>query len=78
MIKNLIVPLKAKLLMLGAVIYLVSPIDLIPDLLVGPGILDDALVVPGLFILAFRAIMETTRTKQPIPVPVNRRNYEDR
>ncbi len=79
MIKNLIVPLKAKLLMLGAVVYLVSPIDLIPDLLVGPGILDDALVVPGLFILAFRAVMEATRKKQQsTPVPVPRRNYTDR
>ena len=31
MTKNLIVPLKAKLMMIGALVYLISPIDLIPD-----------------------------------------------
>ena len=28
-------------MMLGALVYLISPVDLIPDLLVGPGLLDE-------------------------------------
>ena len=57
MIKNLVVPFKAKLMMLGAIVYLISPIDLIPDLLIGPGLLDDALVVPGLILFAIAALI---------------------
>ncbi|MEO7453348.1 MAG: DUF1232 domain-containing protein [Fimbriimonadales bacterium] len=76
MIRNLIVPLKAKLMMLGALVYLVSPIDLIPDLLIGPGLLDDALVVPGLLLLAGRAIFEATARKRAAP-PLQRINHND-
>lgn len=60
-----VVPLKAKLLLLGAAAYLVSPIDLIPDLLVGPGVLDDAVAVPGMVLLAMRAIVLATRRQLP-------------
>jgi uncharacterized membrane protein YkvA (DUF1232 family) len=63
-------------MMLGAVVYLVSPIDLIPDLLVGPGMLDDALVVPGLFFLAIRAIMDATN-RQKATAPIRRVNHND-
>jgi uncharacterized membrane protein YkvA (DUF1232 family) len=55
-----VVPFKAKLLMLGALVYLVSPIDLIPDVLVGPGVLDDAIVVPGMVIFAMKYIIQST------------------
>jgi uncharacterized membrane protein YkvA (DUF1232 family) len=58
--------------MLGALLYLVSPIDLIPDLLVGPGILDDAVVVPGMFILAMKSIMDATRKPARAIVRPNR------
>lgn len=74
MTKNLIVPLKAKLLMLGAAAYLVSPIDLIPDVLVGPGILDDALVVPGMLLLALKAIYEAARRPAKIRSAALRRD----
>ena len=75
MTKNFIVPLKAKLMMLGALVYLISPIDLIPDLLVGPGLLDDALVVPGLLMMAFKAIYEASKRT---PAPIRRANHSDR
>jgi uncharacterized membrane protein YkvA (DUF1232 family) len=73
----MVVPFKAKLMMLGAVAYLVSPIDLIPDLLVGPGILDDALVVPGLFLLAMRSIFEASRKQPASAKAVKRTNYRE-
>lgn len=59
--------------MLGAVVYLISPIDLIPDVLVGPGVLDDAIVVPGMLMLALKAIVEAGRKAKLTPA-VRRRD----
>jgi uncharacterized membrane protein YkvA (DUF1232 family) len=39
------VPILYKLIPVAALIYLISPIDVIPDVLLGPGQLDDAAVV---------------------------------
>lgn len=39
------VPLKRKLLLVGLIAYLVSPIDIIPDFIPGLGQMDDILVV---------------------------------
>ena len=39
-------PLWLKAAMVGVVLYLVSPIDLIPDVLLGFGIIDDLVLVP--------------------------------
>ena len=78
MIKNLVVPFKAKLMMLGAIVYLISPIDLIPDLLIGPGMLDDALVVPGLLMFALKAVMAASAQRPAsAQAPVKRSNYSD-
>lgn len=58
--------------MIGAAIYLISPIDLIPDVLVGPGVLDDAIVVPGMLMLALKAIIEAGRRGAVRPAVVRR------
>ncbi len=39
------VPLLYKLIPVAALLYLISPIDVIPDVLLGPGQLDDAAVI---------------------------------
>lgn len=39
------VPLLYKLIPVAALLYFISPIDLIPDLIIGPGQLDDAAVI---------------------------------
>jgi uncharacterized membrane protein YkvA (DUF1232 family) len=39
------VPLLYKLIPVAALLYFISPIDIIPDVLLGPGQLDDAAVV---------------------------------
>jgi len=39
-------PLWLKAAMIGVVLYLVSPIDLIPDILLGFGFIDDLILVP--------------------------------
>ncbi|HET7774375.1 MAG TPA: YkvA family protein, partial [Burkholderiaceae bacterium] len=49
-------PKRAKLAMLAAFGYLVMPIDLIPDLFVGLGWIDDLAVVSGLLALAYKLI----------------------
>jgi uncharacterized membrane protein YkvA (DUF1232 family) len=58
--------------MLGALVYLISPIDLIPDILVGPGILDDAIVVPGMLMLALKAIINAGRQAKHTPAALRR------
>lgn len=47
------VPIFPKLILLGAAIYVISPVDLIPDLILGLGQLDDlgvALLAVGVFL----------------------------
>lgn len=47
-------PLRVKILVFLALLYLLDPIDLIPDVIPVVGYLDDLLIVPLLFHLAFR------------------------
>ncbi len=47
-------PLRIKILVFLALLYLVDPIDLIPDMIPVFGYLDDLLIVPLLLHLAFR------------------------
>jgi uncharacterized membrane protein YkvA (DUF1232 family) len=49
-------PKRAKLAMLAAFGYLVMPLDIIPDIFVGLGWLDDLAVVSGLLALAYKLI----------------------
>ncbi len=49
-------PRAAKLLALAAGLYAISPIDLVPDVLVGIGWLDDLLVVPTVMAVAARFV----------------------
>ncbi len=49
-------PWKAKLILAAALVYLVSPYDLVPDWLLGLGIIDDFAVVTFLVWLALRLI----------------------
>ena len=49
-------PLPGKLLLGSAVGYLMLPIDIIPDFIPFIGFLDDVVIVPLLFYIAFRAI----------------------
>jgi uncharacterized membrane protein YkvA (DUF1232 family) len=52
-IKDNRTPFFAKLVALTALIYLISPIDLIPDFIPFVGYLDDLIIVPALLHLAF-------------------------
>ena len=55
------VALKSKLLLLAGVIYLISPVDLLPDVLVGLGWLDDLIIVPFLGWLSYRSLPVTVQ-----------------
>jgi uncharacterized membrane protein YkvA (DUF1232 family) len=50
------VTLKSKLLLLAGLIYLISPVDLLPDVLLGLGWLDDLVIVPFLGWLSYRSL----------------------
>jgi len=50
------VALKSKLLLLTGLVYLVSPVDFLPDVLVGIGWLDDLVIVPLLGWLSYRSL----------------------
>jgi len=54
--KDPLTPLPARIVILCAVAYAVSPIDLIPDFIPVLGMLDDLLVLPLLIVLAIRLI----------------------
>ncbi|GEM_PF-1492025 len=69
-------PLSAKMLLLAAIIYFLSPIDLIPDFIPIIGYLDDLIIVPLLIWLAFRQIEAARKEKhagflreKPLDVP---------
>ena len=47
-------PWQAKLILAAALVYLISPYDLVPDWLLGMGIIDDFAVVSFLVWLALR------------------------
>jgi uncharacterized membrane protein YkvA (DUF1232 family) len=55
------IPTKSILTIIASIIYFVSPIDLIPDFLIGLGIVDDAAVI-GFVIKQITADLETFRT----------------
>lgn len=54
------VPRSAKLLALGAVVYGVMPLDLLPDFIVGIGQIDDVVLVPTLILLAVSKVINAT------------------
>lgn len=63
------VPWKALGLAAGAFLYLISPLDLIPDLLVGLGILDDLVIVTWLLGKLDDALTDYRLWRGEIPEP---------
>jgi uncharacterized membrane protein YkvA (DUF1232 family) len=57
-------PTSAKVLLLAAILYFLSPIDLIPDFIPIIGYLDDLIIVPLLIWLAFKQIEAAKNQKQ--------------
>ncbi|MCC9620194.1 DUF1232 domain-containing protein [Thalassospira sp. MA62] len=55
------VPVKSKLLLGAGLVYLISPVDLVPDVLVGLGWLDDLVIVPLLGWLSYRSLPKSVR-----------------
>ncbi|MDP6124247.1 MAG: DUF1232 domain-containing protein [Candidatus Latescibacteria bacterium] len=48
----------------AALVYLVSPFDLLPDLLPGLGFADDLIIVPTLLYMAFKGFRRKQAEKQ--------------
>jgi len=58
-------PWYVKALLAAAGIYLISPVDLIPDWVAGLGIVDDAAVVPLLISVAYKLMQADLRNRHP-------------
>ena len=67
MFKDKQTPLRDKLLMAGGVAYLVSPVDLIPDLLLLLGYTDDLGVVVGTGTLFYKNYKNYVKRNKLIP-----------
>jgi uncharacterized membrane protein YkvA (DUF1232 family) len=65
----------SKLIVLISVIYLVSPIDLIPDFIPFFGWLDDLVLVPLLLNLAIRWLPDQVREESIVKASRNMKNF---
>jgi len=66
MFKDPRTPLRDKLLMIGGVVYFLSPIDIVPDFLLLLGYTDDLAVLVGTYTL-FRRSMKRYRARKQLP-----------
>ncbi|WP_288603207.1 YkvA family protein [uncultured Treponema sp.] len=55
-------PLSTKSIIIGSLIYMVTPIDIIPDIIPGLGLLDDAFIIG----LVFTQVMKLNKTSERI------------
>lgn len=62
------VALKPKLLLIAGLVYLISPIDLLPDILLGFGWLDDLVIVPFLGWLSYRSLPKGCKVKSCLTI----------
>jgi Uncharacterized conserved protein len=62
-VKDKKTPLYAKLLTVTAALYLLSPIDFLPDAFIPFGFLDDIAIVPSLFYLVYKSIPQEILAK---------------
>lgn len=56
-------PKMIKTITIMALIYLISPIDFLPDMIPGLGLLDDAVVVPGVLYTMLQMLPASVRAK---------------
>lgn len=56
------VPLRSKILLLAGIIYLVSPIDLLPDVIAGIGWIDDLVIVPLLGWFSYKSLPPSVKS----------------
>lgn len=56
-------PKTIKTMTIVAFLYLISPIDLLPDVLPGVGLIDDAVVVPGILFAMTQMLPAAVRVK---------------
>jgi uncharacterized membrane protein YkvA (DUF1232 family) len=59
MVRSPLAPLRSKLLAIGAVLYVVSPIDLVPDVAPILGWIDDAAIFAGLIALSLKLLPQS-------------------
>jgi uncharacterized membrane protein YkvA (DUF1232 family) len=68
--------LLAKIPALVSVLYLLSPIDLIPDIIPFAGYLDDLVIVPLLLNLSIRLLPEDVREESIVQASRNKRKFQ--
>ena len=54
-------PRNIRVMIVAAFVYLISPVDFLPDVIPGLGLLDDAVIVPSLLVLAQSFLPQVVR-----------------
>lgn len=54
-------PRAIRMMIIAAFLYLISPVDFLPDIIPGLGLVDDALLVPGLLYMATQLLPPQVR-----------------
>jgi len=60
-------PTRAKVMLILAILYLLSPFDIFPDFSLGIGQFDDLVLIPFFFYIATKMVPQTLRNKYRHP-----------
>jgi len=77
LLKDQRTPKLSKILVLAALIYLIWPFDLIPDIIPFAGLLDEVIIIPILFYIATKFIPKNVVEDNKLKAKGKKKDFED-